>query len=250
MESIKYIFLSLTIIFSVSLLKAQDIDSLKFEFPRVLQAAQNTQPVLEKLAADQDLVLPLQNIFLRAFKDEKILEVWGNNADEWKLIKRYPVCTIPGKPGPKIRQGDKQVPEGWYRIDSINPNSSFHLSLRINYPNAADSVRSRNEKDPGGDIFIHGDCYSVGCLPIQDEPMEEVFWLVVQSLYAFPHCEIPVLILPFDLNNEEKYAQYTKDFPQNIPLWEELKSIQLYFEEFGLLPDVLVSEEGQYLIQY
>lgn len=234
----------------MSLFKTQDIDSLKVEFPRVQQAAQNTQPVLEKLAADQELLLPLQHIFLRAFKEEKILEVWGSNANEWKLVKRYEICTIPGKPGPKIRQGDRQVPEGWYKIDSINPNSSFHLSLRINYPNAADSVRSRNEKDPGGDIFIHGDCYSVGCLPIQDAPMEEVFWLTIQSLYAFPHCEIPVLILPFDLNNDEKYTRYTKDFPQNLSLWEELKSIQLYFDELGILPNVQVNEDGQYLIEY
>lgn len=250
MEFTKILYTFLIVIFSVGMLKAGDIDTLRSGFPRVEQAAKNTQPVLEKLALNQGLSLPLQNIFIRAFKEEKILEVWGSNANEWKLIKRYEICTVPGKIGPKIKQGDKQVPEGWYKIDSINPNSSFHLSLRINYPNAADSVRSKNEKDPGGDIFIHGDCYSVGCLPIQDEPMEEVFWLIVQSLYAFPHCEIPVLILPFDLNNEEKYSKYTNSFPQNISLWEELKSIQLYFEEFGLLPEVRVSEEGQYLIQY
>lgn len=234
----------------MSLFKTQDIDSLRMEFPRVEQAATNTQEYWEKSLEEKGLTLPLDQIFIQSFKEEKKMEVWGRNQGDLQLIKTYPICTVPGKIGPKIRQGDKQVPEGWYKIDSINPNSSFHLSLRINYPNAADSIRSKNEKDPGGDIFIHGDCYSVGCLPIQDAPMEEVFWLIVQSLYAFPHCEIPVLILPFDLNDEEKYARYTNDFPENISLWEELKSIQMYFEEFGWLPEVYVSDEGQYLILY
>lgn len=234
----------------MTLFKTQDIYSLRLEYPRVEQAAQNTQVYWEKTLEEKGLTLPLDQIFIQSFKEEKQLEIWGRNQGEFHHIKTYPICVVPGKIGPKIRQGDKQVPEGWYQIDSINPKSDFHLSLRINYPNAADSIRSKNEKDPGGDIFIHGDCYSVGCIPIEDEPMEEVFWLVVQSLYAFPHCEIPVLILPFDLNNEEKYAQYTKDFPKNIPFWEELKSIQLYFDDLGVLPNVLVNEEGQYLIEY
>lgn len=240
----------ISFILAMSVFKTQDIDSLRMEFPRVEQAAVHTQGILQELCAQQGLVLPLDKIFIRTFKEEKIMEVWGANHGGWQLIKSYPVCTVPGKLGPKVRQGDRQVPEGWYQIDSINPLSSFHLSMRINYPNTADLVRSRNEKDPGGDIFIHGDCYSVGCIPIEDEPMEEVFWLAVQSLYAFKEQAIQVLILPFNLNDEEKYVKNLQQFPHYKEFWEELKGLDLYFEELKDLPDVYINEEGQYQIRY
>ena len=200
----------------MSLLKAQDIDSLKIKFPRVQQAAINTQVNLEDLCKNQGLNFPPNHLFLRVFKEEKVLEAWGKDTTDWKLIKKYPICKVPGKLGPKIKQGDKQVPEGWYKIDSINPNSDFHLSLRINYPNRADSIRSQNELDPGGDIFIHGNCYSVGCMPIEDEPMEELFWLVVQNLHANSLQDISVLILPFDLQNNEQYLKYTSKYSNLI----------------------------------
>lgn len=238
------------LVLAMSVFKTQDIDSLRMEFPRVEQAAVNTHGILQEMCAQKGLVLPLNKMFIRIFKEEKIMEIWGANDGDWQLIKSYPVCTLPGKLGPKVRQGDRQVPEGWYQIDSINPVSSFHLSVRINYPNTADLVRSRNEKDPGGDIFIHGDCYSVGCIPIEDAPMEEVFWLTVQSLYAFKDQPVPVLVLPFYLSEEEKYAKYIKQFPEHKILWEELKSIDLYFEELKDLPEVYVDEEGHYQIQY
>lgn len=238
------------LVLAMSVFGTQDIDSLRMEFPRVEHAAVNTHGILKDLCVQKGLILPLDKVFIRTFKEEKIMEVWGANGGELQLLKSYPVCTVPGKLGPKVRQGDRQVPEGWYQIDSINPLSSFHLSMRINYPNTADLVRSRNEKDPGGDIFIHGDCYSVGCIPIEDEPMEEVFWLAVQSLYAYKEQAIQVLILPFNLNDEEKYAKNLQQFPHHKEFWEELKGIDLYFEELKDLPDVYVDEEGRYQIRY
>jgi murein L,D-transpeptidase YafK len=249
MEYIR-IFFQIALFFSMSLLKAQNIDSLKIQFPRVQQAAINTQSILEDLCKSQGLNFPPKHLFLRAFKEEKVLEVWGNDSSDWKLIKKYPICIVPGKLGPKIKQGDKQVPEGWYQIDSINPDSDFHLSLRINYPNQADRIRSKNELDPGGDIFIHGDCYSVGCIPIEDKPIEEFFWLVVNNLSLNIFQEIPVLILPFDLNDTLKYEKYIHEYSNLKPFWEQLKSIQMYFEDFNLIPNVFINEEGEYLISF
>ncbi|MCZ2394432.1 MAG: L,D-transpeptidase family protein [Chitinophagales bacterium] len=233
---------------SMGLFKSSNIDSLRKNFPRVEEAATHTDRYLKKLCIEKGLEIPLKNIFIRVFKDEKIMEVWGNNHGEWKLIITYPICMIPGQLGPKIRQGDQQVPEGWYQINSVNPKSEFHLSMQINYPNAVDLVRSKNEKDPGGDIFIHGNCVSVGCIPIEDSPMEEFFWLAIQSIYAYPEQAIQVLILPFDLNNEKKYSSMTRQHSQYASFWEELKSMQIYFDEFGELPNVWMSPDGHYYI--
>ncbi|MCO5231529.1 MAG: L,D-transpeptidase family protein [Chitinophagales bacterium] len=233
---------------SMGLFKSSNIDSLRKNFPRVEEAAIHTDSYLKQICNKKGLNLPLKNIFIQVFKDEKIMEVWGKNEGEWQLIVSYPICFIPGHLGPKIKQGDQQVPEGWYKINSINPKSEFHLSMQINYPNEADLVRSKNEKDPGGDIFIHGNCVSVGCIPIEDIPMEEFFWLTVQSIYAYPDQAIQVLMLPFDLNNESKYKKMTKQYPEYYSFWEELKSLQVYFEEFREIPNVTISPDGHYYI--
>lgn len=233
----------------MSILKASSIDSLKLEFSRVQQAEINTQSYLEKLVERVGCSLPLKHVFLRAYKAEKVLEVWGGDLGELQLLKTYPIARIPGSLGPKIKQGDKQVPEGWYKIDSINPKSSFHLSLRLNYPNEADLIRSKEEKDPGGDIFIHGGAYSVGCLPIQDEPMEEVFWLIVQSLFEFPENDIHILVLPFDMSDESKTQLYASQHPEELNFWMELKRINQHFEERRKVPKVLVDTKGSYIVQ-
>ena len=109
-------------------------------------------------------------LFLRAFKQEKQIEAWVSSSPDgpFKLIANYDVCAASGGLGPKIKQGDLQVPEGVYSIDRFNPISSFHLSLGIDYPNTADLKRSA-KANPGGDIFIHGACASIGCLAITDQ---------------------------------------------------------------------------------
>lgn len=233
----------------MGILKANNIDTLKMEFPRVQQASENTQAYLEELVESEGLNLPLQHLFIRAYKAEKKLEVWGGNEEELRFLKTYPIIRIPGKLGPKIKQGDRQVPEGWYKIDSINPKSSFHLSLRLNYPNKADSIRSRKEKDPGGDIFIHGGAYSVGCMPIQDEPMEEVFWLIVQSLFEFPENDVRILVLPFDLSDESKTFLYSQQHSEEVDFWMELKIVNDYFEKNKRVPTVFIDDEGSYRIR-
>lgn len=231
-------------------LQAKDLDTFRKMFPRVQQASLNTQETLEDLVNQIGLSLPLNHLFIRAYKAEKALELWGSNGDEFKLIKTYEIARVPGFLGPKIRQGDKQVPEGWYEIDSLNPESSFHLSLRLNYPNQADLIRSQHEKDPGGDIFIHGDQYSVGCLPIYDDPMEEVFNLVTQTIFQFPDHKVQVLILPFDLNSDVKSTFYEIQYQEHFGFWNELKAISTYFDQKQLVPSVGVTKGGNYIIQY
>lgn len=115
-----------------------------------------------------------------AFKDARRLEVYAREAQQpWRFIKSYPVLAASGAPGPKLAEGDRQVPEGIYRVESLNPNSRFHLSVRLDYPNEFDRrvAKLDGRTQLGGDIMIHGNSVSIGCLAIGDEAAEEVFVL-------------------------------------------------------------------------
>jgi hypothetical protein len=121
---------------------------------------------------------------LVAVKDEKTLELHARPAGgTWTFIHRYPVLAASGVSGPKLRRGDKQVPEGIYGISFLNANSRFHVALRVNYPNAFDRRMGHRDgrKDLGGDIMIHGKAESIGCLAIGDAAAEELFVLAAET---------------------------------------------------------------------
>ncbi|HPG89541.1 MAG TPA: L,D-transpeptidase family protein, partial [Hyphomicrobium sp.] len=144
---------------------------------------------------------PPSDIALVAIKDEKMLELHARaSGRKWKLIHRYPVTAASGASGPKLRQGDKQVPEGVYGVSFLNPDSKYHVSLRVNYPNAFD--REMAAKDGrlnlGGDIMIHGKNVSVGCLAVGDEAAEELF--VLASKIGLPN--VKVIIAPTDFRRD------------------------------------------------
>lgn len=123
---------------------------------------------------------PPSEIALVAIKDEKLMELFARPEDgEWQFVHRYPVLAASGGAGPKLRQGDRQVPEGVYRISLLNPQSRYHVSLRVNYPNEFDRemAKADGRSNLGGDIMIHGKAVSVGCLAIGDEAAEELFVL-------------------------------------------------------------------------
>lgn len=126
------------------------------------------------------VTFPPAHTVLTFFKDRK--ELWlyaGDSAQTLKLIHRYPVLAASGKAGPKLREGDEQVPEGLYRIELLNPKSKFHLSLRVNYPNELDREQARRDRRShlGGDIMIHGEAVSVGCIAIGNVAIEEIYRL-------------------------------------------------------------------------
>lgn len=127
---------------------------------------------------------PPRRVVLVGLKQEKTLEVWaGETEGELKFIRAFPIRGMSGVLGPKLREGDKQVPEGLYGIDFLNPNSAYHLSLRISYPNDFDRRIALEEgrTDLGGDIFIHGGAASIGCLAMGDEAAEDLFILVAET---------------------------------------------------------------------
>ncbi len=125
---------------------------------------------------------PPERLSLLVLKQERRLEVWGGGATgPLALLRTYPVFAMSGGPGPKRRAGDRQVPEGFYEIDGLNPNSLFHLSLRVDYPNAEDRAAATVPlEELGGDIFVHGGAASIGCVAIGDDAIEEVFTLVAR----------------------------------------------------------------------
>jgi hypothetical protein len=140
---------------------------------------------------------PPTEISLVAIKDEKVLELFArSNGGAWKLIHRYPVLAASGAPGPKLRKGDKQVPEGVYSISFLNPNSHYDVSLRVSYPNTFDRQMAAKDgrKDLGGDIMIHGKAGSAGCLALSNESAEELF--VLAAKVDLPN--VKLIIAPTD----------------------------------------------------
>lgn len=140
---------------------------------------------------------PPAEMVLLAIKDEKVVELHARaQGGAWKLVHRYPVLAASGGAGPKLRQGDRQVPEGIYGISYLNPNSRYHVSLRVNYPNAFDRQMASQEgrRDLGGDIMIHGKAASVGCLAVGDPASEEMFVLAAQVGLA----NVKLIIAPTD----------------------------------------------------
>lgn len=143
---------------------------------------------------------PREMAFL-AFKDARHLEVYARNAgtDSWRFIKDYRIQGASGTLGPKLASGDRQVPEGIYAIDSLNPNSRFHLSIRIDYPNAFDREIAKRDgrADLGGDIMIHGARVSAGCLAMGNEAAEDLF--VLAALTGEDH--VRIVISPTDFRD-------------------------------------------------
>ncbi len=125
---------------------------------------------------------PPEAITLLALKDELRMELWADEPEGAVFIRDYRIHRSSGKSGPKLREGDFQVPEGLYRVSWLNPNSAYHLSMKLNYPNAFDLEHARAEgrDQPGSDIFIHGKAVSIGCLAMGDETIEELFSLVAR----------------------------------------------------------------------
>ena len=171
---------------------------------------------------------PPAEIVLIAIKDEKALELHARGVDGWKIVHRYKVLAASGRSGPKLRQGDRQVPEGIYSIAFLNPNSAYHVSLKVNYPNAFDRQMAAKDgrKELGGDIMIHGKNLSAGCLAMGDEAVEEIFVLAAQTGLA----NVKLIIAPTDLRQAGN-APSVQGHPEWVPaLYTEIASAMTPFK--------------------
>ena len=172
--------------------------TLKARLAELAPAA--TERLMSRFEAAKAVWPPTEIVFI-AIKDERALELHARAAGTpWKMIHRYKVLAASGSSGPKLRQGDRQVPEGIYGIALLNPNSAYHVSLRVNYPNAFDRQMAAKDgrKDLGGDIMIHGKNLSAGCLAMGDEAVEEIFVLAAKAGIT----NVKVIIAPTDMREK------------------------------------------------
>lgn len=187
-------------------------------------------------------------LFIRVFKEEKVLEAWVKNPNDtgFKLFKSFAICASSGVPGPKRRQGDLQVPEGFYTISSLHPYSSYHLAMKVSYPNQSDRLK-KTAPDAGGDIMIHGKCCTIGCVPLKDEPAEELFILCLECMnrggrvqcHLFP-CKMKTSVL------KQLESGATKE---TIAFWNNIKPGYDFFELNHRLPVILVDKKGNYVLK-
>ena len=213
-----------------------------FGADRVADARQRRTDDVKAMAKAVGLSYPVGEVYLRAFKKERVLELWaGDGGKPLKLVKSYPFCAASGELGPKRKEGDLQVPEGFYELQSYNPQSSYHLSLQVSYPNASDRVLS-DHKTPGGAIYIHGSCASIGCIAIEDGPIEEVYLFALDAKLR----HVPIHIFPSKLD-----AQALKEVEgqPNERFWNQLAPGYAQFEANRRPPLVKVdAKTGAYAV--
>src|SRR5688572_30062654 len=172
-------------------------DQLKYA--RVKTAYEEKETAVKQLFHKQNLSFGGFHLFIRALKKEQLLEVWVKERDKetFALLHTYPFCSSSGVLGPKRKEGDLQIPEGIYHVNHFNPLSNFYLSLGVNYPNASDKILS-DTKHPGGAIYVHGNCVTIGCIPITDDGIKELYVLAVEAKNNGQK-QIPIHIYPSKL---------------------------------------------------
>jgi len=188
------------------------------------------------------------SMLINAYKAEGILEIWlkSNSDKQYKLFRTYDFCAHSGTLGPKVIEGDKQTPEGFYHINVFNPMSTFHLSLGVNYPNSVDLARTGKDRKPGNDIYIHGNCVTVGCIPLTDEKIKEVYVLAVEAKDNGQE-KIPVSIYPFKMT-DGNMKKYSLQFPTHLAFWKTLQPGYLAFEKNKNSAEIK-EVKGRYLIR-
>ena len=199
----------------------------------------------------QDLTLALNQtgvtwgdeVFLRIIKSEKELEVWMRPrgvSTSFQKVKGYPILAMSGEWGPKKREGDEQAPEGFYSTDSraLNPNSKYHLSFNVGYPNAFDRAMGYT----GSFIMVHGKACSIGCFAIGDEGIEEVYGLVEEALKK-GQAKVAIHIYPF-IPTEGTFL-WAANSP-HLPFWQFLAQTWHYTEQTGLVPSIEMEGKSLY----
>lgn len=224
-------------------MSTKDFKTEQLKQERVQQAyALKEELVKQALRAQQ--IYGAYEILLNAYKREAVLEVWvkAKGHKTFKHLSSYPFCVNSGILGPKTREGDLQIPEGFYKLHVFNPKSIYHLSLGINYPNALDLAL--NAENPGSDIYIHGKCSSKGCISI-DTAIEDLYILAVEARQAGQE-DIPVQIYPFKME-VDLMEEAIQKYPQHEAFWRSLQQAYLRFQSNKRNFKVLI-KNGTYVL--
>lgn len=243
--------LSLLMVVALSISAASQSINTNSDSDRVKAIRANNIDSISQLFESKSIEYPPTSIYMRAFKHEKELELWAwSTVDScFKLIKVYAFTGYSGELGPKRKQGDFQIPEGIYHIDRFNHLSSYHLSLGINYPNKSDMIL-KSGNNAGGDIFIHGSSVTIGCIPIGDNAIEQLF-IVACDTYTTTNNSIPVHIFPCRMDkseNRQMLERLSADDEKLIEFWNCLNPLYKYFENHNNLPEISINSSGKYIL--
>lgn len=235
----------LTTCFSIAQVKTSAFKASQLKYSKVKDAYDTKWPSLKEAIKAISVNAENYDIYLRAFKHDKKLEVWLKNTESntYKLFKTYDICASSGDLGPKRQEGDGQVPEGFYTIDLFNPTSNYYLSMRVSYPNASDAIL-KTSKNAGGAIMIHGNCVTIGCMPMTDDKIKELYVLCLEAKNR--NRTVRVDIFPAKMTSENMKlleANYSKD---KIVFWNSLKPAYDYFEKNHSTRKVVTDAKGHY----
>ena len=200
-------------------------------------SARSQQPISSATLAKMEALdtTPSSPTVIRTYKKEAELEIWKMKSNgEYALLKTYPMCRWSGQLGPKKREGDMQVPEGFYSIapGQMNPNSHYYLAFNVGYPNAYDRAYGRT----GGSVMVHGVCSSAGCFSMTDEQVADIY-AIARDSFAGGQREIQLQSYPFHMT-AQNMAKFRLD--PNIDFWKNLKDGSDHFEVTKNEPSVLV----------
>ena len=233
---------------SLAQIKNSVFKTEQLKHAKVKEAYTSKWPILQEALKIAKINPDTYEIYLRAFKQDKKMEVWLKNPtdNKYTLFKTYDICASSGDLGPKRAEGDGQVPEGFYEIDLFNPTSNYYLSMRVNYPNASDAIL-KTGKNAGGAIMVHGNCVTIGCLPMTDDKIKELYILCLEAKNRKKVVKID--IYPTKLTTGS-LKQLEITYPKtSIAFWNTLKPAYDYFEKNHATRKVYMDVKGSYFFK-
>lgn len=217
----------------------------QLKYPKVKQSYNEKWAAISKNLKAKGVDSANYKVLIRVFKEEKLLEVWlkSKGAEKYVQYGTYDICRSSGELGPKRTEGDYQVPEGFYKVNFFNAFSDYYLGMQINYPNQSDVILGK--KPYGGQIMIHGNCVTIGCIPITDDKIKELYLICLFSKGAGN--DVSVDGYPFRLTsaNMDKAKNADKKL---FDFWSNLKTVYDHFEKHHLVPVIGVDKNGLYKI--
>lgn len=229
---------------TVGLLRAAEASGTKPVLPtssNLMDVEERVLPSLKEQFAAKGLQLG-NPVFVRVFKETRELELWVRASTDYQLFKTYPICSYSGALGPKLKEGDRQRPEGFYKVapSQMNPNSSFHLSFNLGFPNRYDRAWQRT----GSYLMVHGNCVSIGCYAMTNQGIEEIY-LAANEAFKHGQDSFPVHSFPFRMTGENMSRHSDSDW---VEFWGNLKEGYDAFESTRI-PPVIQAKNQRYLVE-